>query len=258
MCLSGCNLQYRILYYPSSFIPSPEKLSANNIQFWPSGASGYRGFVGTTQINRPKGTVIVFHGNAGTAADRAYYVRALESMGYRVLLAEYPGYGKRTGKLGENSFVGDAKETVHLAQQQYGSPLFLLGESLGCGVAAAVVKDTPAKVEGIVLISPWDTLLSVAQSKFSWLPVQLFMKDKYDTVGYLKGYQGRIAVVGAEQDEIIPIKHANALYKSLSGSKAMWVIKRAGHNDWLFRVDQSWWQTIMRFISEEVHTPQGA
>ncbi|HXW69371.1 MAG TPA: alpha/beta fold hydrolase, partial [Dissulfurispiraceae bacterium] len=180
MILSGCNLQSKMLYYPSSSVPSQEDLSANHIQFWPSSRAGYRGFIGSNQINNPKGTVIVFHGNAGTAAYRAYYVRALESLGYRVLLAEYPGYGGRAGRLGEKSFVNDAKETVQLIQQQFGDPIFLLGESLGAGVAAAVVKNMPGQINGIVLVTPWDSLLSVAQSKFSrWFPVRLFMKDKY-------------------------------------------------------------------------------
>ncbi|HXW68688.1 MAG TPA: alpha/beta fold hydrolase, partial [Dissulfurispiraceae bacterium] len=206
-------------------------------------------------INNPKGTVIVFHGNAGTAAYRAYYVRALESLGYRVLLAEYPGYGGRAGELGEKSFVNDAKETVQLIEQQFKDPIFLLGESLGSGVAAAVVKNMPGRISGIVLITPWDSLLSVAQSKFSrWFPVRLFMKDKYDTIGNLRNYGKRVAVIGAQDDEIIPISHANALYKSLSGTKEMWVIEGAGHNDWLSKIDLWWWQTVMEFISGKSYT----
>lgn len=256
MCLSGCDLQYRLLYYPGSSMPSPEELRAGNMRFWPSGPDGYRGFAGTTRIDKARGTVIVFHGNAGTAADRAYYVAALEPLGYRVLLAEYPGYGKRTGQPGELSFVRDAKETVLLVHQQYGGPLFLLGESLGCGVAAAVGKYPPAPIDGIVLITPWDTLLSVARSKFPWFPVKVFLKDKYDNAGNLKNYRGRIAVVGAEQDEIIPIKHAYALYESLPGDKAMWVIKEASHNDWLSRTDRSWWQAITGFVSGETRSPR--
>jgi pimeloyl-ACP methyl ester carboxylesterase len=248
--MKGCGLQHRLLYYPSSSVPSQEDLSADHIQFWPSGR-GYRGFIGTNNINNSKGTIIILHGNAGTAADRAYYVRDIESLGYRVLLAEYPGYGARTGELGEKSFVNDAKETVRLIQQQFGDPIFLLGESLGAAVVAAVVKNIPGKIHGIVLITPWDTLLSVAGSKFSWwFPVRLFMRDKYDTVSNLKNYRERIVVVGAENDEIIPISHANTLYESLlAGSKAMRVIKGAGHNDWLSRIDLSWWQTVMGFIS---------
>ena len=59
---------------------------------------------------------------------------------FRVILAEYPKYGGRPGKVGEKSFVAAGLETVRLAQKQYREPLYLLGESLGCGVAAAVAN----------------------------------------------------------------------------------------------------------------------
>ena len=243
----GCDLQHKLLYYPSAFVPSREALNDDNIRYWPS-AGNYRGFVSTAESNHVIGTVIVFHGNAGTAADRAYYIKALVPLGYRVILAEYPGYGARGGELGEKSFVSDARGTIHDAYKQYGSPVFLLGESLGCGVAAAAAKEPPVAVDGLILITPWDTLLSIARSKFPLLPVQFFLKDKYDNAGNLKGYQGRIAIVGAERDEIIPVKHAVALYQSLPGKKAMWVLKGAGHNDWPMTMDKQW-REIMDFLS---------
>lgn len=230
-------------------MPSKDVLTANKIQCWLSNTGNYKGFVSTAERNHLMGTIIVFHGNAGTAADRTYYIKALAPLGYRVILAEYPGYGARVGKLGEKSFVSDAKEILQDVYKHYGSPIFLLGESLGCGVAAAVAKDPPVTIDGIFLITPWDTLLSVAKSKFPWLPLQFFMKDKYDSISNLKGYQGRIAIAGAERDEVIPMRHAVALYQSLPGRKAMWVVEGAGHNDWAMIVDKAWWREIMEFLS---------
>ena len=195
-----------------------------------------------------KGTIIVFHGNAGTAVDRIFYVKALTSLGYRVILAEYPCYGAREGKVGERPFVRDALETLGLAYQHYGGPFFLIGESLGCGVAAAAAKETPVKIEGIILITPWDTLLSVAKAKFPWFPLGLLMKDKYNTIENLKGYHGRIAVIAAERDNVIPMTHAASLYQSLTGCKAMWVIDGAGHNDWPMHVNDTWWHEIIGFV----------
>lgn len=246
--LCGCNLQRNMLYYPSTYLPSQAALSAYNIQFWPSDSNDYRGFISALQASEVKGTIIIFHGNAGTAADRVYYVKALTHLGYRVILAEYPGYGGRKGELGEETFVRDAKETLRLVSEKYGAPIFLLGESLGCGVAAAAAKDSSVKIDGIILITPWDTLLSVAKEKITWLPVRLFLRDKYDTIGNLKKYQGRIAVIGAERDEVIPILHAQTLFRSLPGSHKMYVIKGAGHNDWPGMVDLAWWKEITNFI----------
>jgi pimeloyl-ACP methyl ester carboxylesterase len=248
MALTGCNLQYHMLYYPSPHLPSASELAADHIAFWPLGPASYRGFIGTSEIRNINGTVVVFHGNAGTAADRAYYVKALSSIGYRVILAEYPGYGQRGGELGERSFVEDAQATVRLISETYREPLFLLGESLGCAVVAGAANDPSLRIDGILLITPWDTLLAVAKSTFPWFPVGLLMKDKYDSIANLKSFRGRIAVVGAERDEILPIRHANALYQSLAGNKKMWTLKGAGHNDWLMGVDTSKWLEFMDFI----------
>ena len=248
--LSACNIQYRLLYYPSSSAPSEESLKADHIKPWPSSLTDYRGFIAADELGRTNGTIIVFHGNGGIAADRAFYVNALGTLGYRVILAEYPRYGGRKGELGEKAFVNDGSETVRLASVKYGGPLFVLGESLGCGVAAAIAKETSVKIDGIVLITPWDTFASVAKSKFPILPLRLFLKDKYDNVNNLSSFKGRIAVVGAEQDEVVPIRHANDLYNSLSGiSKRMWTIQGVGHNDWPMSANTSWWKEIMDFVS---------
>jgi pimeloyl-ACP methyl ester carboxylesterase len=251
LAFCGCDLQKQMLYYPNSHIPAQKELTTHQIQFWPYGSSDYRGFISTVTISDAKGTILVFHGNAGTAADRSYYVNALASLGYRIILAEYPGYGARKGELGEIPFVNDAKETLWLASEKYGKPIYLLGESLGCGVAAAVAKETPVQIKGIILITPWDTLLAVAKEKFPWLPVRLFLSDKYDSIQNLKAFQGRIAIIGAERDEVIPIHHAQALYASLSVNKKMWTIKGAGHNDWPELVDHSWWKEITDFVRED-------
>ncbi len=251
MSLIGCNLQDRLLYYPESRIPSARELTALNLRFWPSGPDGYRGFSGAAETATARGTVIVFHGNAGTAADRGYYLPALNELGYRVILAEYPGYGTRKGALGEKSFVDDARETIRIASKQYGEPLFLVGESLGCGVAAGAAADPALKIDGLVLITPWDTLRSVAQTHFPWLPVGLFLKDRYDNPENLRSFRGKIAVVGAERDEIVPIRHAHALFRLLRAEKRMWVLPGAGHNDWPMRVDARKWRDWMDFIGEK-------
>ncbi len=245
------NIQNRLIYYPDSSLPSEEWLRANNLNYWPSSIKDYRGFVSINETQQPlNGTIIVFHGNAGTAADRLFYVKCLAPLGYRVILAEYPAYGRRKGKVGETVFVRDGIETVRLALEQYGGPLYLLGESLGCGVAAAVAKEAKVEIDGIILITPWDTLESVAQSMFPYFPVRLFLKDKYDNIGNLEFFKKGIAVIGAERDEIVPVERANRLYLALPGeAKKKWILKGVGHNDWAVFADRSFFKEIMDFLT---------
>ena len=242
-------MQYNMLYYPDSRLPAESELTAKGLQFWPTGPIGYRGYISTGGIKNIKGTIVVFHGNAGTAADRDYYLSALGLLGYRVILAEYPGYGGRKGRLGEQSFVNDSKETLQIAAETYKGPIYLLGESLGCGVVAGVAKDTSLSIAGIILITPWNTLLAVAKDHYPYLPVGWFMKDRYDNAENLKSFQGRIAVVGAERDEVVPVRHAEELFTLLPKNKRMWIIKGVGHNDWSMLMDMSKWQEIMDFFS---------
>jgi len=241
--------QRRMIYFPDTARPSEGHCQALGLRFWPDPGDGYRGFIGLAAPADTKGLVVAFHGNAGSAADRAYYVHALAPLGYRVVLAEYPGYGGRRGGLGERPFVDDAKATVHRAFKEFGGPLFLVGESLGCGVAAAVAADPAIPVAGVVMITPWDSLPAVAQALYGNLPLQGLVRDKYDNIRNLQAYKKPVAVVVAENDEIIPRKNAMRLYESLTAPKQLWVFKDAGHNSWPTGPNEAWWREVMDFVS---------
>jgi uncharacterized protein len=247
---AGCDMQQNMLYYPDLHLPSESELTAKGLRFWPAGPVGYRGYIPASEIRNIKGTIIVFHGNAGTAADRDYYLSALGAQGYRVILAEYPGYGRREGRLGEQPFVSDSRETLRVAAEAYPGPIYLLGESLGCGVVAGVARDASLEIAGILLITPWNTLLAVAKDHYPHLPVGWFMKDRYDNAENLKSFPGRIAVVGAERDEVVPVRHARELFALLPKDKKMWLIPGAGHNDWPLRMETSTWREIMDFLAK--------
>jgi hypothetical protein len=242
-------MQNRFLYFPEPQWPTEQMLAYENMKLWQATAEDYQGLIAASDAPAPNGTIVLFHGNGGTAADRGFYLEPFMKLGFRVILAEYPKYGGRPGKVGEKPFVADGLETVRLAYKQYEEPLYLLGESLGCGVAASVTKQTTTPIAGIILITPWDSLALVAKSLFPFLPVTMLLVDKYDSIGNLQLFQKNIAVVGAERDEILPIKHAYNLYESLpEGKKRMWVIRGAGHNDWPFHVDGSLWREMTDFI----------
>jgi len=254
MFLGGCNMQNRFLYFPSAEWPTEQMLRYENVKLWQAADKDYQGLIAAQEATAPNGTLVLFHGNGGTALDRGFYLKPFMDLGFRVVLAEYPKYGGRPGKVGEKPFVTDGFKTVRLAYEQYGDPLYLVGESLGCAVAAAIARQTSVTVAGIILITPWDTLAAVAKSLFPFLPVQLVLTDKYDSIENLKLFKNKIAVVGAERDEILPIKHAVNLYNHLpEDRKRMWIIKGAGHNDWPMYTDASLFREVTDFVKIDVN-----
>jgi fermentation-respiration switch protein FrsA (DUF1100 family) len=58
--------------------------------------------------------------------------------------------------------------------------------------------------------------------------------------------------VGAELDEIVPVRHARDLYQSLPGPKRMWILKGTGHNDWPAVVDLPRWRELMDFVADDL------
>ncbi|MFH1964520.1 MAG: alpha/beta fold hydrolase [Acidobacteriota bacterium] len=243
-------LQDRMLYPATTISPEYARdLSAREgFKPWPNDIPGHKGHLARSTAKTTLGTVIVFHGNAGTALDRAYYAWALNRLGYRVILAEYPGYGARSGSFGERSFVPDAVGVLDTAKSQFGSPIFLFGESLGAGVASGLVAERPGAIDGIALITPWDTLPNLAQRKFWFIPARFIVKSKFDNVANLAAYKGPKAVVLAVEDRIIPRKHALRLYETLGESKRLWQFEGVGHNTWPSSPDEPWWAELIGYL----------
>lgn len=238
--------QERLLYFPQA--ASIAELTADpgplRAVAWPA-AADFRGLLAEPVFAPVRGTVLVFHGNAGHVGHRLFYAEILNALGLRVILAEYPGYGPRPGKLDEDSLVADAVATINEAQRQFG-PLILFGESLGAGVAAAASDRLGhAGIAGLLLVTPWDSLASVAAHHYPWLPVRWLLHDRYDSAAHLAGYRGRAVVVIAERDRIVPPEFGRALFDSLAAEKTLHVVADADHNDWVERTDAAWWRETL-------------
>lgn len=245
-------LQRRLLYLPDMTRPSQVSVQAVGLQFWHVSGKDYRGFIGTRPRDASKGTVLIFHGNAGTAIDRSYYARALEPLGYRVILVEYPGYGGRPGNPSEKTLTLDARQSVELAHKEFGAPIFLWGESLGSGVVTSVASNSTLPVASVILLTPWDSLPRLAQSIYWYLPARWLVRDKFDNVTNLQSFNGRIAILLADRDDVIPTDHGLRLYESIPGNKKLWRFRNAGHNDWPIQPTESWWQEVMDFVAKRM------
>ena len=103
---------------------------------------------------------------------------------------------------------------------------------------------------GCLLITPWDSLSSIAQHHYWYLPVRYFIRDSYDSIAYLRAFGGSVAVVLADQDSLIPSKHGKRLYESVSCRKRLWQLPEVGHNNWMQAVDGLWWHDVLDFIGE--------
>jgi uncharacterized protein len=251
--LGGC--ERSMIYFPQTAPEARlvEQAASENLVPWRTENGERIGWMtppADAADSRP--AVVVFHGNAGHAAHRAYYARgfaaATRDAPWQVYLFEYPGYGSRPGAPSESALTAAALAAVQSVRAASPRPLYLVGESLGGGVACAVAAQHPEHIHGLLLVTPFSSLQAVAQEHYpAWL-VGLLLRERYDNVTALSRYRGPVAVLLAGRDEVVPATLGRALYDSYGGPKRLWVQEASTHNTLSFDPRARWWREVVDFL----------
>ena len=191
--------------------------------------------------------VVIFQGNAGNALDRLALIERLRTAGARgrVHVADYPGYGSAPGSPTQRSLVKTAQRALDALPRSG----VVVGESLGTGVAAQGVASRPEKVRGIIVITPFESMISAAAHHYPWLPVRLLLLDRFDSAAALGTFPGPVAIIVADDDDTTPPDGAHRLFSALAGPKKLWDVKNAGHNDAASNLSAQEWRELWRFVS---------
>jgi alpha-beta hydrolase superfamily lysophospholipase len=252
VCLLFYWRQEKMYFFPeqASLEQVEGEARAAGFQLWPEAGTGYRALV-AEPAKSAVGTCLVWHGNAGSARQREYLAAPLLRQGWRVVVAEYPGYGARpSGSWGEAALIAEAKALAGEVRQRFGEPLVFMGESLGAAFAAAVAGDPAIPSTGVILLTPWHDLASVARWHYPWVPVGLLLRNRFDSAAALRHYPGPVVVVTAGNDEIIPAAEGRRLYQALeTPRKRLREIAASRHNDWLDRVSTEDWREWLTFVA---------
>ncbi|MDZ4199213.1 MAG: alpha/beta fold hydrolase [Kiritimatiellia bacterium] len=256
MLMASC--QRRYIYYPQRATEAElnERARILRMRRWPDAGGetiGWRAGDG----RRPDAAVLVFHGNAGFALHRDYISSALLTAGpgqiREVALFEYPGYGARPGHPSQPAFLEAAEEAfMQLREELPDARIFLVGESIGAGVACALAGAHPDAVAGLLLITPFTSLTDVGRHHYPYLPVGRFLRDRYDNVTALKGYAGPVGIVVADADTVVPAKLGRKLHQSYTGPKMLRNDAGRTHNELSYSPHLPWWSEIWRFLDHEI------
>ena len=192
---------------------------------------------------------VIFQGNAGSALDRLSLIGRLREAGARgrIYVADYPGYGSAQGVPTQRSLTRAAERVLDALTGR----AVLVGESLGTGVAAQCAASRSGKVQGIILITPFESMVSAAAHHYPWLPVRLLLLDRFDSAAALKTSPHPVAIIVADDDETTPPDGAHRLLAALTGPKRIWDVKNSGHNDAASNLPDRDWREVWRFVSGE-------
>jgi pimeloyl-ACP methyl ester carboxylesterase len=249
-------LQRHLIYFPNTAqAQALEKMAARSgLQPWRDSAGKTIGWR-TPEGPGARYRMLVFHGNAGYALDRVYFVNGLRQLvdQWDVFLFEYPGYGAREGAPSEDSFKATATQALEVLLADDSSPVFIAGESLGSGVASYLASTFQDQVAGLLLVTPFSSLTDVAAHHYPFLPVRMLLSERYNSTEALVRYRGPVAFLLAGRDEVVPRELGQQLYDSYSGPKWLYIEEHAGHNTLNYSPGAPWWGEVASFLT----SPQG-
>jgi len=162
------------------------------------------------------------------------------------LLVDYRGYGSSDGSPSEKALVSDALLWFDKLSPE-SKTIYVFGRSLGSGVAVQLAAERP--VAGLILVAPFDSLVSVGKRHYPFLPVDWMLKHRFDSLALAPKMKVPLLCIVASHDDIIPPEHAKRLYDAWAGPKKWVGLEGAGHNS----TDQAlnYWPSIQRFLTEK-------
>src|SRR5665213_2941335 len=148
----GCApLQRRLIYFPPLFkaAKADEMGHAAKLERWINPAGASIGWKRLSSEQPARGRILLCYGNGSSAIGCAPYANVIQAVAaFDIFLLEYPGYGDRRGSPSETSLFGAADEALPLLGTNL--PVYLVGESLGTGVACYLAGTYPGQVAGVV------------------------------------------------------------------------------------------------------------
>lgn len=241
-------MQRSMIYHPDTTRTRPDEAGVPEMVPVPLKAPD--GWIGTSWYASPKTpsrpTIVFFHGNSGTLADRAHKARAFLDAGFGVLLVGYRGYGGNAGRPSEKGLYADGEAAIRWLTGQ-GVParrVVLYGESLGSGVAMEMA--IRREVMMVVLECPFTSLADLAPPYVLPPLAQLFTWDRYENLIKAPSLRVPLLVVHGEKDELVPVTMGHAVLNAADTIKEGLFIPEAHHNDlW----DHGAGKRIIDFIS---------
>ncbi len=176
-----------------------------------------------------RGLLIGFGGNAQDAETLGQELAGTFT-DMHVAVFHYRGYGESTGRPSEAALFADAL-AIHdrLVRDLSPRAVYALGISLGSGVAGFLSKER--SLQGAILVTPYDSIEAVAKQSYPWLPVGLLLKHRFNTVDAMTGNKTSVAIIAAEQDQVIKPERTAILRSAIEHLVFDHTIEGGGHAD---------------------------
>jgi pimeloyl-ACP methyl ester carboxylesterase len=226
-------LQDYVLFHPLTLKRNhnynfPEKYKEINIPITENSNLNIVQFFSTDTVT--KGVVLYFHGNKKNISWYAKYPPYFTKHGYEVWLIDYPGFGKSTGKLTEQTLYDWANYMYNFARARFSADsIIIYGKSMGTGIAAHLASIQPCKK--LILETPYYDYPSVIKHYIPIYPIEWMLHYKIPTHDYIEKVIATITIFQGTDDRLVTYNNAKRLKPFLKKGDEFITIEGGSHND---------------------------
>ena len=231
--LGGCALvwlaQDGLIFFPQPVVSTAHlPADAKPLEIVATDGTRLRGWIRAASTT-PAPAVVYFGGNAeevsGTLADPRW------PRDWTIVAINYRGYGTSEGKPGETALVADALviyDAIAARPDVDARRIVAFGRSIGTGVAVKLAAARP--VAGVILASPYDSLVAVGRTHYPLLPVSILLRHRFDSAADARNVQAPLLAIVAQNDSIIPARKIEGALRRVGGAEAWVVVPGTDHN----------------------------
>ena len=193
-----------------------------------------------------KKTILFFHGNAGTLDNRIYKLNFLGNLDVNFLIIAWRGYSGSSGKPSEFGLYQDAKSALNWLNSEgiTEDKIILYGESLGTSVAIEVGQNKD--FAGVILETPFTSMVDVGKTKYPFFPVSFLLKDKYESDKKIKNIKSPIFIMHGEVDKIVPFWMGKKMYELANEPKYSYFSE---YDDHMMEYNEKLLNELKKFIN---------
>lgn len=252
-----CTLLYfkqdSFIYYPrpidKTYLEQIKENNKNVEDISLSTPDGFKIFGWLVKSNKPgKVPLVLYFG--GNAEEVSHLINDSEKFnGWNIGLFNYRGYGLSQGQPSEEAIFNDALQIYDYFSKRQDiqtDKIVLIGRSLGSGVATYIAQNR--QVNGLILVTPYDSMLNLAKDRFPLLPISLILKHKFDSISRAPSIKQPLLILAAENDETIPPIHSKRLAEKWGGKVNLKIIQDENHNS--VSTNELYWMYIKDFLSQ--------
>ena len=174
-------------------------------------------------------TILFFHGNAGSLENRIHKLNHFRDMNVNFLIIAWRGFSGNNGNPSEKGLYIDGESAINWLQNKgiEEENIIIYGESLGTGVATHLSQNK--NFGGLILETPFTSMIDAAKIFYPYIPVSLLLKDKFENKNKIKNVTFPVLIMHGEMDQIVPFFMGKKIYEIANEPKYSYFTKHDNH-----------------------------